>query len=122
MKLLPGRHIPRWLRWLTAVTLATVATFALLSYIGAGQGIDDTIGVTGFDIVAAQHQVLLWLWIFLVSEAGLIVAVFSLMRFGAAVELFPRVFARSMAAILLSAMTTVCLSVVFVALTALVFR
>ena len=57
-------------------------------------------------IATAQRDVTFWLGTFVVSEAGLLVGVFSLLRFGADAEFLPRLFARSMAAILLSALVT----------------
>jgi hypothetical protein len=111
-------QIPRRVRWFCAVTLATVAAFAFLAYINSGQAIDDSIGVPGWDTAAAQREVILWFWILLVSEVGLVIAVFSLLRFDGEAEFLPRVFAQSMAAILLSGLGTVglsaALSVVFI--------
>jgi hypothetical protein len=115
-------HIPNWLRWVSTAIAATVAAFALLAYVGIGIAAGDSLGTPGFDIAAAQRDVTFWLGIFVVSEAGLLVGVFSLLRFGANAEFLPRMFARSMAAILLSALATGVLSLIAVGAMRLSYR
>ena len=91
-----------------AGVFATVAALAYLAYLANGIAAGAIIGLPGreVDIAVAQHHAIVWLVLCAVFQFGVVIALFSLLRFGAEADRFVRFASRGVVATLLSFVTT----------------
>ena len=99
--------------FLTA-TFATAAALAFLFYMANGIAVGALIGLPGraSEVAAAQHHAAIWLGISAVFQVGVVVGLFSMLRFGADADRIVRYVSRSIAAVFLSLPTTLLIGVV----------
>ena len=102
---------PRIATWIVASLagiLATVAALAYLAYIANGIAAGAIIGLPGreVDVAVAQHHAIVWLVTCAVFQFGVVIALFSLLRFGAEADRLVRFASRGVVATLLSFVTT----------------
>jgi hypothetical protein len=102
---------PRIATWIVAClagALSTVAAPAYLFYMANGIVVGALIGLPGreTDVVIAQHHATVWLVVCAVFQFGVVIAPFSLLRFGAEADRLVRLASRGLFATFLSCVTT----------------
>jgi hypothetical protein len=92
------------IRWVVAIALAVSAAASYTFYVAQGIVVGALIGLPGRqgDVLLAQHNALYWLAAFAVLQVGLIIAIFSILQFGADATPFARFIGRGTAAAFLS--------------------
>ena len=108
---------PRIATWIVAClagTFSTVAALAYLFYMANGIVAGAIIGLPGreMDVAVAQHHAIVWLVVCAVFQFGVVIALFSLLRFGKEADRLVRLASRGLVATFLSCVTTFVVGVV----------
>jgi len=101
-------HVERWMVACLASTFSTVAALAYLFYMANGIAAGAIVGLPGreTDVAVAQHHAIVWLVVSAVFQFAVVIALFSLLRFGAEADRLVRLASRGLVATLLSFVTT----------------
>lgn len=101
-------RIATWILASLAAVFATVAALAYLAYIANGIAGGAIIGLPGreVDVAVAQRHAIVWLVMCAVFQFGVVIAIFSLLRFGAEAGRLVRFASRGIVATFLSFPTT----------------
>jgi hypothetical protein len=101
-------RIATWIVACLAVAFSTAAALAYLFYVANGIVVGAIIGLPGreTDVAVAQHHATVWLVVCAVFQFGVVIALFSLLRFGAEADRLVRLASRGIVATLLSFVTT----------------
>ena len=101
-------HVARWIVACLAGTFSTVAALAYLFYMANGIAAGAIIGLPGreTDVAVAQHHATVWLVVSAMFQFAVVIALFSLLRFGAEADRLVRLASRGLVATLLSFVTT----------------
>ena len=102
---------PRIATWIVVVLAGAFSTFAALAYLlymANGIAAGAIIGLPGreTDVLVAQHHATVWLVVCAVFQLGVVIALFSLLRFGADADRLVRLSSRGLVAAFLSCVTT----------------
>jgi hypothetical protein len=99
-----NENVTKRLRWSFAVAMPVGAAAVYLLYMANGIAAGDMIGIAGLEqgVAAAQRYATFWLAAFWVLQAGVVVSVLSVLRFGAAAAPIARYGLRGLVAVLLS--------------------
>jgi hypothetical protein len=122
-----GSHLrlPRLARWFLAVTFSIFSSMAYFAYMSNGVVAGALIGLPGREgeIAVAQHNATYWYAAFWAFQLGLVISMFSLLRFGSDAASFPRYLLRGLAAVLLAFPVTIFVgNTIFLALKLLWFH
>ena len=87
---------------------------AYLAYLANGIAAGAIIGLPGreVDVAVAQHHAVVWLVACVVLQSGVVIALFSLLRFGAEADRLVRFASRGIVATFLSFVTTLVVGVI----------
>ena len=96
--------VTKRLRWSFAIAMPVGAAVAYLLYMANGMAAGDMIGIAGLEqaVAASQRYAMFWFAAFWVLQAGVVISVFSLLRFGAEAAPPARYGFRGLVAVLLS--------------------
>lgn len=108
---------PRISTWIVAClggAFSTVAAIAYLFYMANGIVAGAITGLPGreTDVAVAKHDAIVWLVVCAVFQFGVVIALFSLLRFGAEADRLVRLASRGLVATFLSCVTTFFVGVV----------
>src|SRR5450432_2773431 len=117
MELIRRASRPRIATWIVAClagAFSSVAALAYLFYITNGIVAGALIGLAGreTDVAVAQHHAIVWLVVCAVFQFGAVIALFSLLGFGAEADGLVRLASRGLVATVLSCVTTFVVAVV----------
>ena len=108
---------PRIATWIVAClagAFSAAAALAYLAYVANGIAAGAIIGLPGreVDVAVAQHHAAVWLVMCAVFQFGVVIALFSLLRFGAEADRLVRIASRGVDATFLSFVTTLVIGVI----------
>ena len=112
-----GASRPRIATWVVAClasAFSTVAALAYLFYMANGVVVGAIMGLRGreMDVAVAQHYGIVWLVVCAAFQFGVVIALFSLLQFGAEAGRLVRLASRGLVATLLSCVATVVVGIV----------
>jgi hypothetical protein len=116
MEPIPRAGKPRIATWIVACLAGAFSASAALSYLAYmanGVAAGAIMGLPGreVDVAVAQHHAVVWLVMCTVFQFGLVIALFSLLRFGAEADRLVRFASRGAVATFLSFVTTLVVGV-----------
>jgi hypothetical protein len=109
-----GPHIATWIVACLAGAFSVVAALAYLAYMANGVAAGAIIGLPRreVDVAVIQHHAVVWLVMCAVLQFGVVISLFSLLRFGAEADRLVRFASRGVVAAFFSFVTTLVAGVV----------
>jgi hypothetical protein len=111
MEQIPDQMKPRLATWIGLALMgafSVASVFSFLAYMSNGIAAGAIIGLPGreMDVMIVQHRAAVWLVVCAVFQFGSVVALFSILRFGAEADRFVRYASRGVVATFLSFVKT----------------
>lgn len=105
----------RWMLACLAGAFSVEAALAYLEHMGNGLAAGAIIGLPGREahVAVMQHPAVVWLGVCALFQFGVVIALFSLFRFGAEADRLVRFVSRADVATLLSILATFVVAVIF---------
>ena len=103
----------KWIGWIVATILAAAAAYAYFASMSHGMAAGAWIGLPGreSDIAFAQRMAMKWFYLSLLLQAGVALAIFSVLRFGQEASIAVRIGSRAIVAAALSLACTLGMAV-----------
>ena len=107
-------RIATWIVTCLVGAFSAAPALAYLAYLANGIAAGAIIGLPGreVDVAVAQHHAVVWLVACVVLQSGVVIALFSLLRFGAEADRLVRFASRGIVATFLSFVTTLVVGVI----------
>ena len=102
-------RIAPWIRWSSAIVLAILAASAYFAYMSNGLAVGALIGLPGREgqVATAQRYAMYWFAASGILQIGVVILIFSLLRFGSDAAPTVRYLARGLVAVLIAFPVTI---------------